>query len=254
MRRSGAAFFCLMLMAGHAAAEALNVDFGDQGSATELLGPGFAGAAGQAGAWNTITAAGPTPLAGLDGLPTDVVLTLAPDEPVLNPDGSSAALTGDLKLLMADFFFENASDAFWSVTLTGIDPGLYDLYVYAPANLSSLIATGTFTINGVSMNDLPGSANSAFLLGTNYAVLSGLAVQNGTLTLQSTEASTRYLGLSGLQLVPVTAVPSLNAWGGMALVAALLAAGRGLSRRTSSPGVVDERFTPRSEPCRTAGA
>jgi hypothetical protein len=223
-----------MLFAGHAAAESLNVDFGDQASATELLGAGFGAASGQTGSWNTISGAGATSLVGLDGLPTDVVLTLAPPEPVVNPDGSSAALTGDLKLLMGDFFFEDASDAFWSVTLTGIDSGAYDVYVYAPANLSSAIATGTFTIDGVAMADLPGSANSAFLLGTNYAVLSGLVVADGTITIQSTETSTRFLGLSGLQLVPVPPVPSVGPWGGLALFGVLIASGRRLTGRAPS--------------------
>jgi hypothetical protein len=226
----------LMLLPGSAASESLNIDFGDV-AGPNPLGPGFGAASGQAGEWNTITATGTTPnLVGLGGVPGDVSLTLGPA--VVNPDGASGLLTGDLNLLMADFFFESSEPDLWSVTLTGIDPGIYDVYIYAPANISSLQGTGTFTINGISISDIPGTGIQNFIQGVNFEILSGLAVTGGTITFASTEASTRFLGLAGVQLVPAPPpVPGMTAWGFVVLASTLIIAGCLLARprRTLSP-------------------
>jgi hypothetical protein len=214
----------LVLIPGTAWAQSLNIDFGDVAGPSPL-GPGFGAASGQTGEWNTITAVGSTPnLVGLGAAATGVSLTLGPA--IVNPDGASGLLTGDLNLLMADFFFESSQADLWNVTLTGVDSGVYDVYVYAPANISSLQGTGTFTINGIAMSDIPGTGIQNFIQGVNYEILSDLTVTDGTITFASTEASTRFLGLAGVQLVQVPEpVPVMTPWGLVVLASALALAG-----------------------------
>jgi hypothetical protein len=192
----------LVLLPGSALGESLNIDFGDV-AGTLPLGSDFGAASGQTGAWNTINAIGTTSgLLALDGSTTDVNLTLGPE--IVNPGGASGLLTGDLNLLMADFFFESSDADLWNVTLSGIDPGVYDVYVYAPANISALQGTGSFTINGNPMSDIPGTGIVNFIQGVNFEILSGLSVTEGSIAFESTESSERFLGLSGVQLVQTT--------------------------------------------------
>jgi len=182
-----------------ALAESINIDFGDGFAST--LGDSFGAAADQLGRWNTIDSIGTTsPLLGLDGSATDVSLDLVGPADV---GETSAWLTGDLALLMSDSFLTDLNlpaPTPWTVTLTGIDDGVYDIYVYAPS--SSLIRTGPYTINGFALSDVNGSPIASFVEGTNYGLLSGLSVTGGSIILEST-ATSGSVGLAGIQLVQV---------------------------------------------------
>jgi hypothetical protein len=179
---------------GGALAESINIDFWN---ARGTPSSAFGGAAGQPGTWASITSTGITSnLPGLDGSPTDVSLSLAsPGALSMGTGGTSGALGA---LLDDNFFTSVGNSSGWTVTLSGIDPGTYDVYVYAPANTS--VSTGAYTINGVPMPSLPGADPlTSFVLGTNYDVLSGLSVSGGTITLSSSDPW--YVGLSGIQVV-----------------------------------------------------
>ncbi len=224
-----------------ALAESINIDFGDLAGPSPL-GPDFGAASGQTGAWNSITAVETTlNLVGLDGSATDLTLTLGPAS--VNPSGASGLVTGETGLLLSDFFFEGSETDFWFVVIRGIDPGVYDVYVYAPANNSSQQGTGDYSINGIPMSDIPGSGLQNFIprenmIGVpgNYDVLSDLTVTGGVIGLESNEYSTRLLGLSGIQIIAAAPEPATGPLLAFALVALASRRHRGSRSRVVSAG------------------
>ncbi len=203
----------VLLWSGGAFAESINIDFGPQRG---FPSSSFGGAAGQPGTWANITSPGTIAnLPGLNGSPTDVSqeLSSAGNITTNGAGGSSGALG---PLLDDNFFTQDGNDSGWTLTLSNIDAGTYDVYVYAPGN--DQVSTGAYTINGVAMPSLPGAdALESFALGTNYDVLSGLSVTGGTITLSSGDPS--YVGLAGLQVVIPEPGTALLLAAGLALIA-----------------------------------
>lgn len=160
----------------------------------------FGAAANQAGQWNNIL----EPIAGLtdtSNATTSVSLNLAADA----LHGSWPELSTDLQLLVNDNFF-SFDGSNWTVTLSGLDNGAYNVFYYGPNHPS--VVTGAFTINGTGVASITGDNNTSFVQGTNYDVLNGVSVSNGTLTLTSTDTS-GYRGLSGLQLVQTSSASAV---------------------------------------------
>jgi len=185
-------------------ATSLNIDFGDQvyGGAPSNYGA----YANQVGTWNVITATGTTNLVGLNGaaLP-GVSINLSSQ---INPGGFVGPLPNlsqNDKSLIGDNFFtiQNA----WSVTLSGLTNGRYNLYVYSPANI--VVPTSSYIVNGVTEHNLfdtSGTTTSPLTLGTNYDIDSVL-VSNGSILITSGLDNGVFSGLAGLQLVfesPIT--------------------------------------------------
>jgi len=173
-------------------ATALNIDFGSEYTG---LPSSYGAASNQIGHWNDISGDSVLTRSLLNsaGIATGVDLTLS------NTSGGGilGATNNDKSLLYDNFWTPNSSP--WSVSLSGIEPGMYDIYYYAPAHSS--ISTGVFSINGTDVLSLTGSLS--LTQGISWDMLSSVSIDNlGLLFIQS-ESNANLLGLSGLQIVPV---------------------------------------------------
>jgi len=180
-----------------ASAQQFNIDFGSHFTG---LPSTYGAAAGQTGSWNDVISLGLTSgLVDLSGSPTDVDVTITSN----NPAGNVNNQNSNDQILLTDFFFSTDGNA-WSVEFANLDAGLYDVYVYAPRN--TIVSTGDFTVNGVSVSDLPGA--ETMIEDISYTVVSGVIVSGAeTLSLLST-STVGNRGLSGIQLVSVVPEPS----------------------------------------------
>ena len=120
---------CAAILAGStslsAGAQSINIDFGD----ASHLAPDTYAAAGLAGTWNAINDQSglPLPLAGLDGLPTSVTLSLLPAAgSFLFEDRSTQ---GNESLLMDDVL-AGLGDVVVTLSFDGLENGSYDVIVY----------------------------------------------------------------------------------------------------------------------------
>ena len=215
MRFATVCVAALAVLAAHggAHAELINIDFGDD---YPLTSTSFGAASGQAGTWNQILTLGTTSnLLDVTGAATDVAVSVASQ----TPSGHLSGPSTDAELLVHDNFY--SSNTHWSATLSGVDNGEYDIYVYAPANPA--VPTKRYTVNGIPMANLPGTFAGSFIEGTNYARITNLNISTNTLTLQSAQVSGNG-GLAGLQITREDVIPepttlSLLALGGLGLLA-----------------------------------
>jgi hypothetical protein len=193
-----------------ASATALNIDFG---SFFGTPSSAYGASANQAGNWNEITTTGSSNLFDLSGnaLPgTTLSLSLSsPDGPGFYGTngylGPNFGLTANDQALVGDWFYAYGN---WTVTLSGLQNGLYNLYVYS-GNNPGTAQTGAYSVNGVTEANLIGGDNDNSPLedGVNYAIDSVL-ISNGTLSIDSSGSDYPSTGLAGLQLVPaLTATP-----------------------------------------------
>ncbi|NIO39662.1 MAG: hypothetical protein GTO41_05375, partial [Burkholderiales bacterium] len=135
---------------GQGWAQSVNIDIGRN------WGPpanAFGAAAGQAGVWNNINAVGTRDIVDLGGATTDIDLTLGP----AFEGNASGPPTTDAERLVGDMFYVCRSFPYcgppsWSVQMTGVENGAYDVYVYAPSHSS--VPTGNFTVNGIDVANL----------------------------------------------------------------------------------------------------
>ena len=123
-------------------------------------------------------------------------------------------------------FFSNDGDP-WSVTLSNLNNGTYSLYYYAPTN--TIVSTGGFTANGLLASNISGNSTSTLNEGSDWEVLTGVRVTNGTLTLVSV-STVGARGLAGIQLVEA---PEPSA---LLLIGASLGAGLLVRRETRRGG------------------
>jgi hypothetical protein len=183
-------------------ATSLNIDFG-----TTLGTPAntYGAAAGQVGYWNGISSTGTINLRGLDGsLLPGVDLTLNSVSLASNVGGPQYTYTGgDKQLIQDSFYVINGS---WSLGLSGLDNGAYDLYVYGPRN--ELVSTSSFSVNGVQQSNLvtPIGGNPPLQEGVDYEIVK-LLVSDHNISIASGPDAGEFSGLAGLQLVQVAATP-----------------------------------------------
>ncbi len=100
------------------------------------------------------------------------------------------------------------------------------LHVYEPHN--GLVGSGAGTLNGVAFGDINGNFfGGTFNAGSNFHLLSGVAVSGGVVNTSATAQTSDFTGLSGMQLVPLSQVtePGTLALFGLGL------AGLGFARR-----------------------
>jgi hypothetical protein len=92
----------------------------------------------------------------------------------------------------------------WSIAITGLLDGIYDVYLYDPNN--GAIGTGSGNVNGVGFSNINGNFGSGtFIEGVNYTLLQGVSI-TGSSFLASVGMGVS--GLSGIQLVPTVAQPA----------------------------------------------
>jgi hypothetical protein len=215
----------LFATAAPALASSLYIDFGSSSAAPSSL---FGAAAGTAGVWNNVSGLGTVAdLFDAFGVRTDVDVTVSAE----SADGTGGGGTTDAYRLMQDNFYSTPGKT-WSVWLSGLTDGLYDVYLYEPMNM--FLGTGTGAVNGQTFSNINGNFGGTFIKGGNYLLLSDVLVTNGTLSATGGETGA-LSGLAGLQLVdrrpsPTTPVPEP---GTLLLLSAGLAAA-GVRRRRAS--------------------
>lgn len=222
----------LAALASPVQATLLNIDFG---LAKGTAASSFGGAAHQAGTWNGVGVFGNTALADTSGtfspgLAIHLAAGMACSGSVGCGYSGGASSLSDTQKLVNDNFFASAGQL-WSLSIFGLDNGLYDVFYYAPSN--TLVSTGSFTVNGVSQAavDNPQGDTTALVLGVTHGLATGIWVNQGVMTFQS--ASTlSYRGLAGLQLVSAKNVPEPGTLGLVAVAfAVLLGWGAALRKR-----------------------
>ncbi len=110
-----------------AQAASFNIDFGNKEPSNNSA---FGAAANQPGTWNNITTLGTTSnLIDVTGTSTTVSLNLIASD--INGSGNTRG--GDINItnLINDNFFVPFGGT-WSLTLSGLSNGIYDIYYYAP--------------------------------------------------------------------------------------------------------------------------
>jgi hypothetical protein len=175
----------------------VNVDFG-----TVIGAPAtsYGAAAGQTGKWNQV-GLGPTalvdPSGGGSGVMIDVSASFEDDE--------APAPSDDDAFLLKDYFHSGSSLG-WDVVLSGLLPGDYVAYLYAPSK--DQVPTGDMIVGGVAVASLPGDGwskgypGSNLIEGTSWASAQ-VTVSGDTLAISCTlETFGCHSGLAGLQLVP----------------------------------------------------
>jgi predicted outer membrane repeat protein len=213
----------LALLAGTGAAMGQSVNIDLNRSSGLAPSNAFAGAAGQAGFWNTVTtgSGAAVNLNGLNGLASGLTMSR-------NGNGGStvnvAGASTDFNRLMADYdaiFFSVGSSI--DYTVNGLDPGLYRVYAYAALNGTDGWYTDGFGIQTYYTNQLELELNgvsqgfrstsgpvtpNVFQPGVTHGIWN-VVVGAGAPTMKflsstgftSNEAS----ALSGMQIVKVTA-------------------------------------------------
>ena len=200
-------------MSSSAFSASLNIDF-----STRMGAPlSFQGYEGQAGTWNSI-GLGSHNLFDLNGVATSVTANVSASY--------DNGIWGSFAPLLGDNIWDTSA---WSVDLSGLTNGLYELIVYAPTN--SMVSTGSLDINGLSLPEMGavGTSYPTMVDGVTHKVLQ-IEITNSTLSLSGDDQNTskNYYGLAGIQLAPVASevpLPAAASLFGSALL------GLGLARR-----------------------
>ncbi len=185
-----------LLLTGATHASEINIDFGTNWGAPAAT---YAGAVGQPGFWNDITTLGISSLSDLDG---NALNGTSLDLDAQKISGSSGSPGTDVQNLVNDNFFSSTSTppGTWSLSIVGLDNGVYDVVYYAPSNV--LVTTSSFSINGVTAADIFNfeGNTTALTQGVTHSILHDIAVDDGTLRLDSGDHVRCCSGLAGLQL------------------------------------------------------
>ena len=202
----------ILLMPTPAVAAPVYIDFGSYSAAPTSV---FGAAAGAAGVWNNVATLGTfSDLLDVFGM-ADITVSAE------SADGTGGFGTTDTDRLMRDNIYTTPGKT-WSVSLTGLTDGVYDVYLYEPAN--AFLGSGSGAVNGVAFAGINGTFNGAFVRGTNYLLLTDVAVTNGWLTATGGEAGA-LSGLAGMQLVDRNVSPTtVPEPGTLVLLGAALAA------------------------------
>jgi len=107
--------------------------------------------------------------------------------------GSPAAF-----LMESSLTAENSSNA--TVTLHGVPPGTYDLYLYSSAGTAGQSAVSQFTANGDTASVGPNSGNNVLTAGANYVLITPTVAANGLLNVSFNGTATGLANLNGFQL------------------------------------------------------
>lgn len=172
----------------------INIDFG---SNIGTPATSFSGASSQLGVWNSITST-TTSLVSTAGTEHGVTLTLNANQ--LNVTGSYCMMYTNEEYLLCDGFLTNALST-WSITVSGLNDGNYNLYIYAiTSDSTSSSETGLMDVNGTPVSSMPGEMYTALTEYISYVSVP-VTVTNGSINISGT-SPTENTGLSGLQIIP----------------------------------------------------
>jgi hypothetical protein len=194
-------------LAGPAAGQSLNLDFGSVSAGSGTPGPAYAGAAAQPGDWNAIDCdmINTMPwtsgaLIDVNGAATGVTVTL--DEPnSFTPfclNFNEANTTGDDQALMDDIhYFGGVS----SLTISGLADGNYAIYSYAMAPDSAAFLTNVSVAGSIDPpQDVGGNFAAGHALGVTYA-LHNVTVSGGSDVVVDYAISVSFDSMNGMQIV-----------------------------------------------------
>ncbi|MBX3389672.1 MAG: hypothetical protein KF691_09490 [Phycisphaeraceae bacterium] len=166
------AISALVLLAGSAAGQSVNVDVNYTGK--PVPSASYGAAAAQPGSWNQVVATGAgatVNLVGLNGLSAGLTLTAK-----TNSGNHSGDLgTGDFGSLMDDYAMGFDTNGVVTVEINGLDEGFYRAYVYAALTASDASYTDTFGFTAYYNNQLSGDIGGA---GFGAATTSGPTTPN----------------------------------------------------------------------------
>lgn len=201
---TAAASLAMLCMSSTANAD-IYIDFGSVADVADTYG----GAAGIAGTWNAISFPGGGPInesfLGLfdsNGVGSSVDVAVSASILTGTSDFVSPS-AGDAALLDDDFYA--IGGAAWSVTISGLQNGIYDVYYYAPSH--SGVTTGSFQINGSNAIALTGGP-AGLDQGVSWERMTGVDLTaTDTVTFASTSTG-GFRGLSGIQLIRAVPEPT----------------------------------------------
>jgi hypothetical protein len=198
----------LAVVASPAWAIPLNLDFGAKFSSAGPPASSYGAMSGQTGDWNEIknfvTSSG---IVDLSGNATSVSISIPSSKMTMFGyiGFTSPSFLTDPRRLMNDFF-NTAYGTSWSLSITGLTDGFYDVYLYEPN--SKTVHLGDGSLNGVSFSSINATSqdNYPFQSGQSYVVLSNVMISGGLLNATAYKAG-GYSGLAGMQLVQSDPVP-----------------------------------------------
>ena len=230
---------CLAGLGAAAAAHAqnFNIDMSDTAS-PEAPAPGIAygAAAGQAGFWNNRqTPLGTTPLNDLNNLPTGVTLNLdGGGMGSFNGPNSAATAAGTNGERLLDDGWDPGTVADVNgnvgvITIAGLAPGDYTIYLYGIAPDSIAFRTGFTVVGGAPGGpvDVGGALGAANSFADTYSVPVTHAVFTKTIGLGENLivnvtlpniGGTNFATVNGIQITPEPASLGLLAMGALALI------------------------------------
>lgn len=193
MRQLALALTCSFALSTGAVAQSLNIDF-DSGSTPSSS---FGAAAGQTGTWSqigTIYWTVALPIVGLSGASSGVFVSGG--TPLSQPGVAFASVpgtTGDDSFLLEDALALQGAPQPWSLTLSPLQPGTYDVYTYACTPSSTV----GIRVNGSAIQTLGGPWTGGYVQGVTHALHPVTVGTAGSITVETSGASI----VSGVQLV-----------------------------------------------------
>ena len=205
------AFVSVSMVVARTEAVVLNVDFNvidpDLADAGTYVGLGAAPDAPANTTWNGMahdgssTSVSAANILASDGSVTPFDVSLVADNPNLNYYESTTTSANIAPALLNDFLYINGANN-CRLTISQLNPGTYDLYVYAQnAGHSSQSLTFNVDIGGSQTASTVNSGNPAsFIQGNNYMLFTNLTPVAGSISGYWPGAGN---GINGFQLVEV---------------------------------------------------
>jgi hypothetical protein len=182
-------------MSATASGQNINIDYGKVFAAPSNA---YAGAAGQAGAWNLLfNTPGALPLMDIDGNATSATIS---DVTGGNLDFSfnNAGTVGDDQALLDDLIDLGGAGQADTFMVDGLEPASYDVYTYAWAPDNSTFITSV-NVNAAGAQNVGGVWPGSLMQGVTHA-FHAVDAPNGTLTINFTTVS-GFSSFNGLQIV-----------------------------------------------------
>lgn len=186
-----------LLLAAEASAIPLNLDFGAQ-FALRKPAATFGAASGQAGVWNAITAfETPSGIVDLAGGATNVAVSITATFMEGLHQCQVFPFEDGCPLLENNFY--SWGDEGWTLLITGLLDGFYDIYLYEPSNL--LVSLGDGEVNDRPFANIGAEYTGSFVEGKHYVRLPDVRIEGGSLRATASTDRLGLAGLAGLQIV-----------------------------------------------------
>ena len=124
---------------------------------------------------------------------------------IASTDEGDVGLTpaNDLEILLFDNLFSPSGfdEGNWSITLEGLDPAVYDVFLYRAANVG--VQTGLMSVNGVVAGNLAAAPTFpvAAVRGETFTSVFTVVGESGVLSIEGA-GDGALSGLAGFQVVP----------------------------------------------------